>query len=65
MGRHPEVRNLIFVNGFSGHGIQQSPAAGRAVSELILDGGFQTIDLSQLGFERVLRNEPMREKNIV
>lgn len=65
IGRHPEVRNLIFVNGFSGHGIQQSPAAGRAVSELILDGGFQTIDLSQLGFERVLRNEPMREKNIV
>lgn len=53
------------MNGFSGHGIQQSPAAGRAVSELILDSGFQTIDLSALGYERVLRNEPVREKNIV
>jgi len=53
------------VNGFSGHGIQQSPSAGRAVSELILDGGFQTIDLTALGYERVLRNEPMRELNIV
>ena len=53
------------MNGFSGHGIQQSPAAGRAVSELILDGGFQTIDLTTLGYDRVLRNEPMRELNIV
>ncbi|XP_020624581.1 FAD-dependent oxidoreductase domain-containing protein 1-like [Orbicella faveolata] len=65
IGRHPQIRNLIFVNGFSGHGIQQSPSAGRAVSELILDGGFQTIDLTALGYERVLRNEPMRELNIV
>ena len=65
IGRHPRIRNFIFVNGFSGHGIQQSPAAGRAVSELILDSGFQTIDLTALGFERVLRNEPMREENIV
>lgn len=65
IGRHPQIRNLIFVNGFSGHGIQQSPAAGRAVSELILDGGFQTIDLTALGYERVLKNEPMRELNIV
>lgn len=45
--------------------LQQSPAAGRAVSELILDSGFQTIDLTALGFERVLRNEPVREKNVV
>ncbi|KAJ7360338.1 hypothetical protein OS493_016970 [Desmophyllum pertusum] len=65
IGRHPQIRNLIFVNGFSGHGIQQSPAAGRAVSELILDSGFQTIDLTALGYERVLRNEPVREINIV
>ena len=65
IGRHPQIKNLIFVNGFSGHGIQQSPAAGRAVSELILDSGFQTIDLTALGYERVLRNEPMRELNIV
>lgn len=65
IGRHPHIRNFIFVNGFSGHGVQQSPAAGRAVSELILDSGFQTIDLTALGFERFLRNEPMVEKNIV
>ena len=65
IGRHPQIRNLIFVNGFSGHGVQQSPAAGRAVSELILDRGFQTIDLTVFGFERVLSNEPVREKNVV
>ena len=65
IGRHPQIRNLIFVTGFSGHGSQQSPAAGRAVSELILDGGFQTIDLTAFGYERVLGNEPMSEKNII
>lgn len=43
----------------------QSPAAGRAVSEIILDGKFQTIDLTALGFERVLTNTPVREKNII
>ncbi|XP_068730783.1 FAD-dependent oxidoreductase domain-containing protein 1-like [Montipora capricornis] len=65
IGRHPEIRNFIFVNGFSGHGVMQSPAAGRAVSEIILDGGFRTIDLTALGFERFLTNEPVREKNII
>ena len=65
IGRHPEIRNFIFVNGFSGHGVMQSPAAGRAISEIILDGGFRTIDLTALGFERFLTNEPVREKNII
>ena len=53
------------MNGFSGHGSQQSPAAGRAVSELILDGGFQTIDLTAFSYERVTKKEPVREMNII
>ncbi|XP_029210318.2 FAD-dependent oxidoreductase domain-containing protein 1-like [Acropora millepora] len=65
IGRHPQIANLIFVNGFSGHGLMQSPAAGRAVSEIVLDGKFQTIDLTALGFERFLTNTPVREKNII
>ena len=32
---HPEIENFIFANGFSGHGLQQSPAVGRAISEQV------------------------------
>ena len=65
IGPHPEVGNFIFMNGFSGHGLQQSPAMGRGVSELITYGGFRTLDLSPLGYERILRNEPMLEKAVI
>ncbi|CRK94290.1 CLUMA_CG007805, isoform A, partial [Clunio marinus] len=58
IGRHPWYQNLYIASGFSGHGIQQSPASGRAVAELILDGRFTTIDLTRLGFERIVKNEP-------
>ena len=64
IGRHPNVANMVLCNGFSGHGLQQSPAAGRAVAEIIT-GSPQTVDVSSLGFERVLRGEPVYEQNIV
>ena len=65
IGRHPEVPNFIFCNGFSGHGLQQSPAMGRGVSELVAHGGYRTLDLSPLGVERILRGEPIVEKAII
>lgn len=65
VGPHPEIHNLLFANGFSGHGLQQSPAVGRAISEWIVDGGYRSLDLSPLGWGRVLRNEPLRELNVV
>ncbi len=65
IGAHPEVGNFIFVNGFSGHGLQQSPAMGRGVSELITYGGFRELDLSSLGYERIQKNEPLLEKAII
>lgn len=64
VGVHPLVNNMFFATGFSGHGLQHSPAVGRAVAELILDGGFRTLDLSALSFQRILSQEPMLEKNI-
>ncbi|MBS0388769.1 MAG: FAD-binding oxidoreductase, partial [Proteobacteria bacterium] len=45
VGLHPELRNFVFANGFSGHGLQQSPAVGRAVAELITYGAYRTLDL--------------------
>lgn len=65
IGPHPYYANMFIATGFSGHGIQQSPAIGRAISELILEGAFTTIDLRRLGFARLAANQPMLERNIV
>ena len=65
VGRHPEIENFIFINGFSGHGLQQSPAMGRAVSELISHGAYRSLDMSPLGFDRVLQGEPFIENAVI
>ena len=65
LGCHPELENFYFANGFSGHGLQQAPATGRALSELIIYGAFRSLDLSPFCFERILENKPFLEKAIV
>ena len=65
IGVHPQVTNFYFANGFSGHGLQQGPAAGNAIAELILHGTYLTIDLARLGYDRVALNEPLFEKNVI
>jgi len=62
VGYHPDVPNMLLATGFSGHGLQMSPGVGRAISELVVDGKYQTIDLSIMSFDRVLKNEPVFEK---
>lgn len=65
IGPHHEVSNFIFANGFSGHGMQQSPAVGRGVAELITYGEFRALDLTPLGYERIVRGEPFLETAII
>lgn len=65
VGAHPAVDNLLFANGFSGHGMQQAPAIGRALAELVVYGGYRTLDLSALGWARVIENRPLLEVNVV
>ena len=65
LGAHPEVDNLLFANGFSGHGMQQSAAVGRALSELVTFGSYRTLDLSAMGWARVIEQRPLLEINVV
>lgn len=65
IGPHPELTNFLFANGFSGHGLQQGPGAGNAIAELIIHGRYRTIDLARLGFERIARNAPLFERNVI
>ncbi len=65
IGASSLVPNLIFANGFSGHGLQQSPAVGRGISELITYGEFRTIDMTLLGYERILKNEAIFENVVI
>lgn len=63
LGHVPEVENFLVAAGFSGHGLMQSPAVGRALSELIRFGEYRTLDLARLGYERVLAGTPLLETN--
>ena len=65
IGPHPEIANFLFANGYSGHGLQQGPASGNAIAELIVHGGYRTIDLTRLGYERIARGEPLFERNVI
>lgn len=65
VGPHPEVSNFLFANGFSGHGLQQSPAVGRGLSELIVYGGYRSLDLAPLGYARVVENKPFLEEGVI
>ena len=65
IGRHPVLSNFLFANGFSGHGLQQGAAVGRAISEIVCDGRSHSINIERLGFERIVNNQPYRERNVV
>ncbi len=65
LGLHPEVENLYMAIGFSGHGLQQSPAVGKGLSELIRLGAYETLDLTPFRFERFQEKDLIEEKGLV
>ncbi len=65
VGLYPEVKNLFLANGFSGHGLQQAPAIGRGIAELVTHGQYQTIDLSSFNFERFDKGNFLIETEVV
>ena len=60
-----EVDNFYVAAGFSGHGLMHAPAVGRALAELILEGGYRTLDLARMDYRRVQANAALREVGIV
>ncbi len=65
IGPHDEVANFILANGFSGHGLQQSPAFGRGIAEWICHGQYREIDLSPFGYGRIRRGEKFLERAVI
>jgi glycine/D-amino acid oxidase-like deaminating enzyme len=65
LGRHSEIGNFMFMNGFSGHGLQQSPAIGRGVAELIAYGEYRSLDLTPFDYQRIETKRSMVEQAII
>ncbi|WP_289042637.1 FAD-binding oxidoreductase [uncultured Aliiroseovarius sp.] len=65
LGPHDRVGNFYFINGFSGHGLQQAPAMGRGLAELITTGAFQTMDLGAFGYDRISQGRPFGESAVI
>ncbi len=65
VGRLGEYENVYLAAGFSGHGIQQSPAIGRGLAELIAQGRYVSLDLSDFSFSRIAEGRPLLERNVI
>jgi FAD-dependent oxidoreductase domain-containing protein 1 len=65
VGRLGALENGYIACGFSGHGLQQSPAVGRGLAELIVEGHYASLDLSDLGYERITAKRPLLERNVI
>jgi glycine/D-amino acid oxidase-like deaminating enzyme len=65
VGAVPGSEGLYLACGFSGHGMQQAPAVGRGLAELIATGRYGTLDLAPLSPQRLLDGQPLREANVI
>ncbi len=65
MGPHDQLENFNFLNGFSGHGLQQSPAVGRGTAEWLTYGEYRSLDMTPFHYERIARNEPILERAVI
>ena len=65
VGSLGDFDNLLVATGFSGHGLQQAPAVGRGLAELVLHGRYVSLDLAALGYRRVADRRPLIEENVV
>ncbi len=65
IGRWPGMSSVYVATGFSGHGLQQAPAVGRGLAELILTGRYQSLDLTELSADRLSDKAGTPEQAII
>jgi len=65
LGPHRQVGNFWFANGFSGHGVQQAPAVGRALAEWLLQGRSVSLSLDLFRHDRIAAGKPVVERGII
>jgi FAD-dependent oxidoreductase domain-containing protein 1 len=65
VGALPGLANAFTACGFSGHGLQQAPAVGRGLAELIATGAYRSLDLTGLRVTRLEENAPLVERNVI
>ena len=65
VGKHPKFENVYLATGFTGRGLMQAPGIGRALTELITTGSYQSIDISNMAVERVLGSRARPEPYVL
>lgn len=65
LGPHAQIGNFYFANGFSGHGVQQAPAVGRALAEWLLQGRSISLPLDLFHHGRIQAGHPVIEVGII
>jgi sarcosine oxidase subunit beta len=65
LGPVPGIPGFFLANGFSGHGVMHSPAAGRAIAQLIVRGRSESVDISALSIERFGRGALIHERMVL
>lgn len=65
IGNWPGQHDNVYVAaGFSGHGFMHALGVGRGLTEHLLTGDYQTIDLTRLGYDRIAAGRPYAELGV-
>ena len=64
IGAHPDLDGFYLIGAFSGHGMMQAPAAGKALADLIQHGCYRELDASPYAFERFAAGQLIEEDTL-
>lgn len=65
LGEAPDVPGFFLANGFSGHGVMHAPATGKILSDLLLTGKTDLVDVSLLGLARFAEGRMIEETAVL